>query len=103
MTHVSAKRYVIIWAALVALTLVSWLFSLASLGAADVVIAISIAAVKSTLVLLFFMHLVEARLASGLVPLISAGFVFLLVSLVTADVATRHTFPPAVSPPLRAR
>ena len=68
------------------------------LGGADVVIALLIASVKSTLVLLFFMHLVERPGTAMLVPFIGVAFVALLISLVVTDVGTRHTFPAAPLP-----
>ena len=46
--HSSAGRYVVVWIVLIALTLTSFLFSLAHLGEADFVIALVIAVVKST-------------------------------------------------------
>jgi len=57
-------------------------------------IALLIAAAKSTLVLLFFMHLVEQRFINGFVILVALGLIGLLLSLVAADILTRHTFPP---------
>jgi cytochrome c oxidase subunit 4 len=48
---------------------------------------------KGTLVALFFMHLIEQRFVNRMVLLISVLFIALLVTLVVADVATRHTFP----------
>ncbi len=49
------------YAALVALTLLSFGISRLDLGAADFVLALVIASAKTMLVLLFFMHLTEQR------------------------------------------
>jgi cytochrome c oxidase subunit 4 len=49
--------------------------------------------VKSVLVVLFFMELIDQRFVNVMVCLVSAGFVALLLSLMVADVLTRHTFP----------
>jgi cytochrome c oxidase subunit 4 len=100
MMHVSstAARYLLVWLALVALTGLSFLASRLHLGAADVVIALVIATVKTTLVLLFFMHLLEARFSVVLIPLGAVFFIVLLAALLATDVATRLTFPAAPSP-----
>jgi len=89
----SASVYVLVWLGLCALTLLSFLFSLVSLGGAEMALALLIAAVKSSLVGLFFMHLKEERLRTAIVPIVTTGLIVLLVSLVVTDVLTRHTFP----------
>ncbi|XYH98254.1 cytochrome C oxidase subunit IV family protein [Sorangium sp. So ce1128] len=96
--HITSRTYVIVWLVLMALTLVSYLASLAHLGGADIVVALLIAAVKTVLVLLFFMHLIEQRFANGLGMLIAMLFIVLLISLMVGDVMTRHTFPRAPVP-----
>ena len=63
------------------------------LGRFDVAFALGIAVVKSVLVVLFFMELIEQRFINVMVCLVSAGFVALLLSLMVADILTRHTFP----------
>jgi cytochrome c oxidase subunit IV len=96
--HTSSGVYVLVWLGLLALTLLSFVLSRADLGAVDTVLSLLIAAVKSALVGLFFMHLIEERLRTAFVPIISTGFVILLISLVVTDVLTRHTFPKAPLP-----
>jgi cytochrome c oxidase subunit 4 len=91
--HTSAGVYVLVWLALLALTLLSFMLSRANLGAAETAIALLIAAVKSILVGLFFMHILEDRLRTAFVPIISTAFVALLITLVVTDVLTRRTFP----------
>jgi cytochrome c oxidase subunit 4 len=100
MMHVSSTslRYLLVWVALVALTGLSFLMSRLHLGTADVVIALGIATVKTVLVLLFFMHLVEARFSIVLIPVAAIFFILLLAGLVATDVATRMTFPVAPAP-----
>ena len=80
------------------LTGLSFLLSLAHLGAIDTVFSLVIAAVKSTLVLLFFMHLVEERFTVKLVPFLAFGYVLLLVALMATDVLSRRTFPRTPQP-----
>jgi cytochrome c oxidase subunit IV len=91
--HISTRGYVIVWLLLMALTLASFLLSLAHLGAADTVAALVIATAKTALVLLFFMHLVEQRAATSLVLVVVAFLLVLFLSLMVADVITRRTFP----------
>jgi cytochrome c oxidase subunit 4 len=98
-----ARHYVAVWLALLALTFSSFGLSYVHTGAWEVPIALIIAVAKSVLVLLFFMHLVEQKLINGFVIVAAAGLVGLLLALVAADVASRHTFPAAplleVTPP----
>src|SRR5258707_3023519 len=92
MNHISSIRLVVVWIALMALALLSFGLS-GHLGRYDVAFALGIAVVKSALVVLFFMELVEQRFINTMVCLVSAGFVVLLLSLMVADILTRHTFP----------
>jgi cytochrome c oxidase subunit 4 len=98
MAHPSALRYVAVWIALLILTLVSWLFSLAHLGSTDVVVALVIASIKTLLVVIFFMHLAEERFSVVMVPCVAVFFIVLLLALTVTDVATRRTFPKGPSP-----
>ena len=91
-------RYLAVWLALVGLTALSFLLSLAHLGAIDTVFSLVIAAAKSTIVLLFFMHLVEERFTVAVVPVLALSYVLLLVALMVTDVLSRHTFPRAPLP-----
>lgn len=91
-------QYIVVWLALMGLTALSFLLSLAHLGAVDTVFSLVIAAAKSTIVLLFFMHLIEERFTVKLVPALALGYVLLLVALMATDVVSRHTFPKAPSP-----
>ena len=75
--------------ALLVLTLGSWAIASASLGALELPIALGIAAVKATLVVIFFMHLLEEEVSTVLALLSAVFFVFLLASFVAVEVATR--------------
>jgi len=96
--HAPWTRYVKTWIALLVLTFLSFGLSFARTGAWELPIALFIAVAKSTLVLLFFMHLVEQRFVNAFAILAAVGLLALLVLLVAADVLTRHTFPAAVLP-----
>jgi cytochrome c oxidase subunit 4 len=86
-------HYLAVWLALVGLTALSFLLSLTHLGAIDTVFSLVIAAAKSTIVLLFFMHLVEERFTVAVVPALALGYLALLVALMVTDVLSRRTFP----------
>ncbi len=92
-THHRWTHYLAVWLALVGLTALSFLLSLTHLGAIDTVFSLVIAAAKSTVVLLFFMHLVEERFSVAVVPALAVGYVLLLVALMVTDVLSRHTYP----------
>ncbi len=92
-THAFWAHHFVVWLALVGLTVLSFLLSLAHLGAIDTVFSLVIAAAKSTIVLLFFMHLVEERFTVKLVPVLAFGYVLLLAALMATDVVSRYTFP----------
>jgi cytochrome c oxidase subunit IV len=98
--HFSTHHYVLVWLALVVLTVVSWAVSYAELGAFEIPVALVIATIKSTLVLLYFMHLAHERFTNAMVPIVAAALIALLVGLTALDVATRHTFPPRPDPAL---
>ncbi len=96
-THGGAGRYVVVWIALVAFTVATYLLSRVELGTPwHLVVALAIAFAKGTLVALFFMHLWEQRGANRLVLVTSLVFVALLIGLVVADNATRF---PLANPP----
>src|SRR4051812_12059337 len=84
------KTYVVIYAALIGLTLLTvFLATSAHLGAWEIPAALGIATVKTVLVGLFFMHLIYSGRLTWLV--IAAGVLFLAVmlSLTLADYWTR--------------
>ncbi|WP_437497224.1 cytochrome C oxidase subunit IV family protein [Sorangium sp. So ce1099] len=97
--HLSSRTYVIVWLVLMALTLASYLLSLAHLGGADVIAALLIATAKTVLVLLFFMHLIEQRFANALPMIVSALLLGLLLTLMITDVVSRQTISRGPIPP----
>lgn len=88
-THGSALRYVGVWLALLVLTAATYLLSRVGMGAFAFPVAMAIALGKASLVVLFFMHLIEQRGVNAMVLLLSLLFVALLIGLALADVATR--------------
>jgi cytochrome c oxidase subunit 4 len=86
----SGRLYVIVWAALIALTgLTVLVASLARIGSA-VVVALAIAAVKSSLVFLYFMHLRwEKRLLIKILIPIALAVLAIFIGLTYTDVLHR--------------
>lgn len=90
---VSPKMYAAILTALLVGTLVTVLAATKDFGPWNIVIALAIATVKASLVILYFMH---ARYIKGRTQLvIVAGFFWLaiMLSLTLVDYTTRHHEP----------
>jgi cytochrome c oxidase subunit 4 len=95
--HSHAGRYLLVWAALMAMTALTWGLSTIHIpGAAGVAVALAIATAKGALVALFFMHLWDHPGPNRLVLITSLVFVALLVLLPLLDNATRF---PLANPP----
>lgn len=90
MTHVHSKgMYYAVFAALMVLTWITVAIAYVDLGAFNKVVALGIATVKATLVILFFMHVKDSSRLTKLV--VVAGFFFLaiLIGLTMSDYVTR--------------
>ena len=86
---VSPKLYYVIFIALVVLTVVTWSVAKLDLGKMNAVVALTIAVIKATLVVLYFMHV---RYSSRLTwVFVCAGFFWLaiMVALTLGDYMTR--------------
>ena len=84
----STRTYFIIYALLMACTYLTWQIAYFNLGAFNTVAALGIAVFKAALVMLFFMHVRETRLAFVVV----VGGVFwlgILLALTMSDFLTR--------------
>jgi cytochrome c oxidase subunit 4 len=81
--------YVLAWLALLVLTAASFGASRLSLGSLAPPVALGIAAIKAAIVLLVFMHLIEASTPVRAVLLTALVFIALLCAGIAADVATR--------------
>jgi cytochrome c oxidase subunit 4 len=86
---VPIKTYALICATLLVLTFVTYSVAFVDLGPLNVVVAIVIACVKATLVVLFFMHAAYAPRRTRLVILAGIVWMFLLLGLTLADYLTR--------------
>ena len=88
--HVTSRKiYFLVFAALIVLTLVTWLVAQVDLGWANDVVALTIAVTKALLVLLFFMHVRYSTRMTILTA--TAGFFWLaiLIGLTLSDYLTR--------------
>ena len=85
----SATSYVVVYVLLLILTATTYITGTQHLGKYAIFIALGIAATKSSLVVIFFMHLRDASAATRLVFALSLFFVALLITLAVSDVATR--------------
>lgn len=86
---VSLKVYYAIFIALTVLTVVTWSVAKIDLGKMNAVVAMTIAVIKATLVVLYFMHV---RYSSRLTwVFVCAGFFWLaiMVALTLSDYMTR--------------
>lgn len=87
------RNYVGIWAALLALLLLTWGLAQMNLGKFNAVVALSIAVMKMLLVVLYFMHV---RYSSRLTWIfVAAGFIWFLimVDLTLSDYLSRGAVP----------
>lgn len=91
MSHpvVPVKNYVGVWAVLIALTISTVLIAKIDLGEWNFVVAMTIAVIKGTLVVLFFMHVKGS--SSMLKLFVAAGFFWMaiLFTFVLSDYFSR--------------
>lgn len=87
--RVTMTTYVATFAVLLVLTTATLVLSFVELGAWTGPLTVGIALAKSTLIALFFMHLIEERVSSWAAFLISFLLVGTLVGLALLDVASR--------------
>jgi cytochrome c oxidase subunit 4 len=91
---IPTKIYVIIWIALMALTVVTASVAFIDLGPLNTVVALLIATFKALLVVLFFMHVKYASEKLTKMVIISSIFwLMLLLFLSLADYGTRGAHP----------
>jgi cytochrome c oxidase subunit 4 len=94
MAHIATvKLYVSIFLTLMVLTTITVVVAYVNLGEFNKVVALGIASVKATLVILYFMHVKYSSRLTKLV--VVAGFYFLIVllGLTMADYASREWLP----------
>ncbi len=85
------RTYILVWAALLVLTLTTALVSMVNLGAWSGVVAMAIAAFKASLVVFFFMHIRYEQLKMVWVVAVAGVFwLLLLMGLTMVDYMTRQ-------------
>lgn len=89
MEHHGAGRYYVVWGALLVLTVVTVVTGRMHIPNFALALALLIATVKGSLVLLFFMHLTDHKGANRLVMAVSFLFVIMMLIMPMADFATR--------------
>ena len=99
------SRYLIIWVALLGLTVVTYSVAHMHRGPFSLIVAMLIACTKATLVALFFMHLWDEKGLNRLILLMAAVFLGLMLLLDVSDVRTRFApaLPPSVEVPIPER
>lgn len=86
----SSTRYIWVWAALLALTALTVTTASLELGRAGIIVVLAIAAVKSTLVALYFMRLrEEKRMLLKLVMPIAVAALAIFIGLTYTDILYR--------------
>ena len=85
----SAKTYVLVFAGLIVLTVVTTAVAFVDLGPFSVVAALAIAVCKMLLVALFFMHLRHSTMLTRLVVLGGLLWLAILLVLTLGDFVTR--------------
>jgi cytochrome c oxidase subunit 4 len=83
------QTYIFIWLALLALTVLTWLVSYVNLGLMNVAVAMLIAALKASLVALFFMHLRHENRLVWAFALFPLGFLLLIIVGTLVDILFR--------------
>ena len=86
----SAKTYGLVFAVLIALTVITTAVAFVDLGPFSVVAALAIAVAKMLLVALFFMHIRHSTRLTRLVVLGGLLWLFILILLSLSDFVTRN-------------
>jgi len=87
---VTYPRYILVWVGLVMLTALTLTSASLELGKVSIVVCLIIAAVKSTLVILYFMNLLfEKRMLLKLLVPIAIGVLAIFIGLTYTDLLFR--------------
>lgn len=83
-------RYIAVWLALLSFTGITVYTGHQDLGAINLPLALTIATIKATLVVLFFMHMIDTPTANRIVFIVSIVFAIVLIIGVFGDLWTRN-------------
>lgn len=97
---IGLPTYFAVFGALMVLTFVTVWVAFQDYGYLNNVIALGIATIKATLVVLFFMHVLHSSPLTKIVLLVAVMFFLLLVAFVYADVLTRTMLEIPGRPPM---
>src|SRR5271157_1434418 len=86
---IPANRYVVIWAILMLGTAITVFAASLELGVFNIVLALLIATIKGTLVVLFFMHLRYSTKLTMVTVIASIFWLFILFGLTMTDYISR--------------
>jgi cytochrome c oxidase subunit 4 len=90
--HVTSRKvYFLVFAALMILTLATWLVAQVDLGWANDIVALAIAVTKALLVILFFMHVRYSTRMTAITALAGFFWLAILIFLTLNDYMTRYT------------
>jgi len=81
--------YVGVWLALIVGTVVTWQVALIDLGRWNIVVALTIAVCKASLVVLFFMHVKYSPKLTKLVVICGVFWLIILLTMTENDLLTR--------------
>ena len=98
--QIGLTTYFGVFAALMVLTALTVWVAFQDFGALNNVIAIGIAVIKSTLVVLFFMHVIHSTPLTKITLVSSVLFFLILIAFVFGDVWTRGMLNIADRPPM---
>jgi len=90
---VTKKQYALVFAILLVLTLTTTWASYFDLGKLNVVVALVIATIKASLVVLFFMHIYWSTKLTKLVVVSGVAWLGLLLWLTLTDIVSRGWLP----------
>jgi cytochrome c oxidase subunit IV len=90
---VTKKQYSLVFGALLLLTFVTTAVGMMDLGRLNVVVALVIAVIKATLVVLFFMHIYWSTKLTKVVVVSGIAWLILLLWLTLTDILSRGWLP----------
>jgi len=87
--HVPVSTYLLVFGALMVLTAATVAIAFVDLGRLNVVVALAVAIVKATLVVLFFMHVKYSSRLTQLVVIAAIAWLAILFGITLSDYLTR--------------
>jgi cytochrome c oxidase subunit 4 len=99
-SHIGPPQYLLVFAALICLTGLTIWVAFQDFGWMNNVLAVGIAVVKATLVILWFMHVRYSSRLTKSVLVIAIAFFLVLVAFVYADELTRGMLAIDARPPM---